>query len=233
MTDDQIIAYVDGELGPIDALRFERAMAADASLADAVRRHRALRARIGGHFAPVAEEPVPARLAAMLDPSANVVAFPPRTRRWFDSGRRYAAIAATLVIGLVVGQMLPRGSAGPVGERNGVLVARGALADALDGELASMPGAGGYRMGVSFVSRDRHYCRTFSGPAGAGLGCHGSEGWTLERFVAGDGAAGRGAYRQAGSASAEILGAAQDMMAGDPLDAADERRARDGGWRAP
>jgi len=40
MTEEQIIAYVDGELGPIDALRFERAMEADAALAEQVERHR-------------------------------------------------------------------------------------------------------------------------------------------------------------------------------------------------
>lgn len=233
MTEDQIIAYVDGELGPIVALRFERAMEADPALADAVQRHRALSDRIGGHFAPIAEEPVPARLAATLDRSGNIVAFPANPRRWFGSGGRYAAIAATLVVGLVVGQMLPRGPAAPMVDRNGAVVAQGALADALDSQLASAPGEGAYRVGVSFVSHDKHYCRTFSGAAGAGLGCHGVDGWTLKRFIAGSGSTGQGAYSQAGSESAEILGAAQEMMAGDPLDSAGERRARDGGWQAP
>jgi hypothetical protein len=231
MTEDQIIAYVDGELGPIEALRFERAMEADAALAAAVGRHRTLRDRIAGHFAPVAEEPVPARLAATLDPSSNVVAFPARPRRWSDAGGRYAAIAATLVAGLVLGQLLPRGPAAPIGERGGAIMAQGGLAAALDRDLAAAPGEGSYRIGVSFVSRDRRYCRTFSGDAGAGLGCHGPEGWTLVRFVAGTGGEGQGAYRQAGSASADMLEAAQAMMAGDPLDADGERRARDSGWR--
>jgi hypothetical protein len=112
-----------------------------------------------------------------------------------------------------------------------MIVAQGSLADTLDRDLAAAPGNSVYRVGVSFVSRDRRYCRTFSGSAGAGLGCHGSEGWMLERFVAGGGAEKQGAYRQAGSASADMLGSAQEMMAGDPLDADAERRARDGGWR--
>lgn len=140
MTEDQIIAYVDGELGPIEALRFERAMEADAALAAAVGRHRTLRDRIAGHFAPVAEEPIPARLAATLDPSSNVVAFPARPRRWSDAGGRYAAIAATLVAGLVLGQLLPRGPAAPIGERGGAIMAQGGLAAALDRDLAAAPG---------------------------------------------------------------------------------------------
>ena len=44
MTEEQIIAYVDGELGPLEALRFERAMAADPAIAAGVSRHRRLRA---------------------------------------------------------------------------------------------------------------------------------------------------------------------------------------------
>lgn len=230
MTEDQIIAYVDGELGPIEALRFERAMETDAALADAVRRHRALRRRVAGHFAPVADEPVPSRLAATLDHASNVVAFPSRPRRWWISGGRYAALAATLVVGLVVGQMLPQSPGGPVKLRDGMIVAEGSLAEALDKDLAATPGDAVYRVGVSFVSRDRRYCRTFRGSAGSGLGCHGPEGWMLERFVAG-GTEKPGAYLQAGSASADILGAAQEMMAGDPLDADAERNARDAGWR--
>lgn len=233
MTEEQIIAYVDGELSPIEALRFERAMAADTELVAAVERHRELRGWLTGHFAPVAAEPVPDRLAQILGGGSNVVAFPtrPPRRSFAFPGGRYAAIAATLVIGLVVGQMVPRETSGPVQVRGGTIMAQGALADALDKDLAATPGDSVYRVGVSFVSRDRRYCRTFSGSAGAGLGCRGPEGWALERFVAGGGAQAQGGYRQAASPSAEILGAAQEMMTGDPLDADAERQARDGGWQ--
>lgn len=237
MTEEQITAYVDGELSPIEALRFERAMEADEELAAAVARHRELRGWLTGHFAPVAAEPLPDRLTQMLGGDSNVVAFPARPpRRSFSfsgsfSGGRYAAIAATLVVGLVVGQMLPREASGPVQVRGGTILAQGLLADALDKDLAASPGDSIYRVGVSFVSRDRRYCRTFSGSAGAGLGCHGPDGWALERFVAGGGTQAQGGYRQAGSPSAEILGAAQEMMTGDPLDADAERQARDGGWQ--
>jgi hypothetical protein len=39
------------------------------------------------------------------------------------------------------------------------------------------------------------------------------------------------AYAQAGSADPDLMAAAQDMMAGAPLDAAGEARARARGWR--
>lgn len=235
MNEDQIIAYVDGELGPLDALRFERAMEADPSLAAEVGRQRALRDRIAGHFQPLAEAPPPAHLTALLDRSSNVAPLPAKRRRFGmeDAAIRYAAIAATLVIGLVVGQALPRGPVAPLGERDGAIVAQGELARALDMQLASAPREGPYRVGVSFVARDGRFCRTFSGADGAGIGCRGVDGWSLERFVGDRRPDAATVYRQAASPSAEILAAAQDMMAGDPLDGAGERQARDRGWRQP
>lgn len=229
MTEEQIIAYVDGELGPIEALRFERALEADPALAAQVERHRKLRTLIGGHFAPVAVEPLPAKLTALLD--SNVVAFPAKPKGgWFGQGGRYAAIAASLVAGLVAGQFLSLAPSGPIGEKGGAVVAQGDLARALDTQLASAE-SGPYRIGVSFRDGGQRYCRTFTGQAGAGIGCHGDGGWTLERFVAGAPGTATGPYRQAGTASADILAAAQDMMAGDPLDAAAERAAAARGWR--
>jgi len=44
MIEEQVIAYVDGEMGPIEALRFERSIAADPALAAEVERARKLMA---------------------------------------------------------------------------------------------------------------------------------------------------------------------------------------------
>jgi hypothetical protein len=232
MTPEQIIAYVDGELGPIELLRFERAMASDPAIAAEVERHRNLREAVAGHFALVADEPIPARLGSLLDRGDNVILFP-RTRRRipsFAQGGRYAALAATLVVGLLLGQMLPHGLSGPIGAQGGAIVAEGDLARALDSRLASSPQHGSTRIGVSFRTADNRYCRTFTGTGGNGIGCHGAQGWTVERFIAGAAGGEAGAYKQAASPSAEIMAAAQDMMAGAPLDAAQERQARARNW---
>lgn len=230
MTEDQIIAYVDGELGPLEALRFERAMEQDAALAAAVARHRRLRTLVTGHFAGIVDQPAPDRLRLVLDRDENVLSFPARPRPSLARPGGYAAIAATLVAGLVIGQLLPRAAPGPISERGGRIVADGALARSLDRQLASAQSPDAvYRIGISFRAADGRYCRSFEGALGAGLGCRGGDGWTLEQFVAGAPAA-LGDYRQASSPSARILTAAQDMMAGDPLDAQAERGARDTGW---
>ena len=230
MNEEQIIAYVDGELGPLEALRFERAMGEDTALAAAVGRHRRLREAVASHFAPVAAEPVPDHLRRLIDRDPKVIAFPARARGWRAGQGGYAALAATLVAGLILGQLLPRAMEGPVGERGGRLIAQGALASALDAQLASAQGPDApYRIGVSFRAGDGRYCRSFEGGAGAGLGCRSDQGWALERFIAGSPVRG-GDYRQAGASAAEIGAAAQEMMAGEPLDAEAERRARDAGW---
>ncbi len=231
-SEEQIIAYVDGELGPIEALRFERAIEADPGLAEQVARHRALRERIAQHFAPVTAEPVPARLTALLDRGPNVISFPKpqRPKPAKADFRRYGAIAATLVVGVIAGQLIPRAGGPAIVERHGAIIAEAGLARALDTQLASAGAGGPYAIGVSFRDSDGRYCRTFNG-AISGIGCHDGAAWQLRQLVTGDSDAGTTDYRQAGSTSPAILQAAQEMMAGAPLDAVQEKEARDKGWK--
>ena len=74
---EMLMAYADGVLDPLNAKRVERAIAADPALGEDVARHRRLKARLAEAYAPIGEEPVPDRLAAML--SSNVVPLSPRS----------------------------------------------------------------------------------------------------------------------------------------------------------
>ena len=221
--DEMLMAYADGELDPLAAKRVERAIAADPALAEAVAAHRALRARIGDAFAPTTEEPVPERLTALLQ-SAVVPIQPrpaPSRRRWVEA----AAIAATLVLGITVGN---RWQSAPVSVERGALVASGSLKRSLDVQLAA--NRGDTRIIASFRTASGQYCRVFNGAALDGIACREDGGWTLRRAESA-GRSGATEYRQAASADAALMAAAQDMMAGDPLDPAAEARARDLGWR--
>ena len=219
---EQLMAYADGELDPLSAKRIERAIAQDPALAAQVERHRDLRARIAGRFAPVAAEEVPDRLAALI--GAAPVALPvrrPIATRW----REAIAMAACLVIGVSVGLGWDRG---PVTTQGGRLYAAGPLATALDTQLASAAGA--VRVPVSFKDQAGRYCRVFSATAIDGIACHDATGWALRQTR--NGATGATTeYRQAGSSDAALMADAQALMAGDPLDATAERSARAGGWR--
>ncbi|MGN6375748.1 MAG: hypothetical protein ACTHMG_09350, partial [Sphingomonas sp.] len=91
---------------------------------------------------------------------------------------------------------------------------------------------GAVRIAVSFRDRKGAYCRVFSTAATDGIACRDAGGWALRRTQQGAGPdQNRGAYIQAGSTDPELMAAAQDMMAGQPLDAVGERAARAKGWR--
>lgn len=223
--DEKLMAYADGELDPLAARRVERAMADDPALTVAVESHRALRGQLGAAFAPVTDEPVPESLAAMLP--NNVAALVPRPtpppRRWLSG----LAIAASLVVGVALGTQW-QGVGGPVTANDGGLIATGDLARTLDTQLASASGT--TRVSVSFRDANGSYCRVFAAPALGGIACKDNRVWQLRQTRA-SGARQDTAYRQADSGEASLMAAAQKMMAGAPLDAAGEERARASGWR--
>jgi len=220
--DATLMAYADGELDALTAKRVERAIAADPALADVVAAHRALRDRLGQAFGTVAEEPVPARFAAMLTSNVTPIRAPaaPMPRRWIEG----LAVAASLVLAVAIGHQWQSGPVRVAGDR---VVASGSLGHALDTQLASA--SGDTRMLVSFRDDRGSYCRVFATAAVDGIACRDQGQWVL-RETRSPLHAGATDYRQAGSADAPLMASAQDMMKGDPLDAAAERRARDAGW---
>lgn len=241
---ETIAAYADGELGPEDAAKVEAAMAADPDLARQVEAHRRLRQTLTDHFASIADMPVPERLTAMLaakgNSSGNVVSLAavrearaeamPRARsapsRWAMGG----ALAASLALGVLIGgQLMPGG--GPIVSRDGQLVAGGHLDKALTTQLASAQDGAATRILISFRGRDGRYCRGFESGATAGIACRDDGRWLIERSQSAGPETPSGGYRQASSAAAGIMAAAQDMAAGPALDAAAEKAARDAEWQ--
>lgn len=244
---EEIMAYVDGELDEAARAKVTLAALSDLDLAEAIERERALRERLQGHFAAVTQEPVPPAWEAMIREAAAPVSAPapvidlaqvrrkkaeearaaqPRVplsqRKWFGG-----AIAAALVMGLFLGGQMMR-SEGLITAKGGALLASGDLAHALDRELAANDGP--TRMIATFRRGDGAVCRAFSGAAASGVACHGKDGWRLEHVMPGS-AAQDAPYRQAGSADGAVMAIAQDMAAGEPMDAAQEKAARDKGWR--
>jgi hypothetical protein len=231
--DDMLMAFVDGELDEIGRARVERALAADPALKARLEAQQRLRARLAAHYAPAIEEEVPERFRTMLEtPVVDLEAA--RARRARPLWQSAAALAATLVLGLALGRTLlvPGAPAsGPIAVEGGTMVAHGALAEALDSQLASAQAAdAATRIGVSFARGDGRLCRTFDSQAAAGVACRTDSGWQVMVTAAGSGGP-RGQYRQAGSENLLVQQAAQEMMAGEPFDDAAERRARDSGWR--
>lgn len=221
---ETLMAYADGELSPIEAKRVERAVAADPALAAAVERHRALGAQLRGVFAPIADAGVPPGVETLLRDSATVTPLAPR--RVSAAPKWLGAIAASLVIGLVVGQTLPRvASESGIAMEAGQMIARGDVARALDTQLASTQAADAQvRIGVTFRDTGGDLCRTFEHGAVGGIACSNGGDWRMARLYGGVEAQAT-EFRQAGSANAAMMVDAQTMMAGEPLDAAGEAAA--------
>lgn len=242
-TDDRLMAYADGELDAAGSALVEAAMAQDPALAQAVDRHRALRRQLQDALAPALDEPAPDRLLAMLRepaaPTDNVVAFaarpePARVRRW--SLPEWGAIAAALVVGIAVSQwafppaapMLQRGE-------DGALVAGQALSESLDRQLAGVAQETRVVIGISFRNAQGGYCRSFVAEAAqplAGLACRRDDGrWQVPVLMEAAPAAGAELQPAASAMPPALLAELDARIAGDPLDAAQEKAARAAGWR--
>lgn len=236
MTDDEkLMAYVDGELIPAEREAMERALAKDPTLREKLAEQERLKATLAAHYGPVAAEEVPEGLLAMLGAEtgrADVASLSAaREKRRRPSWRQLGTIAASLAVGLLAGQMVSLQRTGPLAVNDGALVAEGPLAEALDSQLASAQAHGAAtRIGVSFADRQGRFCRSFDAAAFAGLACREDQDWRVIMTAPAQGA-GEAQYRQAGSSV--ILQAAQEMMAGAPLDAEAERAAVEARWENP
>src|SRR5688500_6229218 len=156
----KLFAWLDGELDAAEAAKVEAEVAADPRLARMAEQHRAFEERVRGAFDTVAAEPVPERLAsAVRPPRASVVDFGAFRRARSERGSwlplpQWAAMAATLAIGIGLGTTLNSSDGGsPVEVRGGKMYAAASLDDALDKQLASAPAAGDVRVAMTF--RDR------------------------------------------------------------------------------
>jgi hypothetical protein len=139
-------------------------------------------------------------------------------------------MAACLVVGVLAGRMVVP-PPGPLVPRDGALVAHGELARALSTQLAAQDGP--VKVGLSFRAADGRYCRTFRDAPErlAGLACRRGDAWAAEVTAALAPAASPD-YRTAGSETPPaVLATVDRLIAGAPLDAAQERAARDRGWR--
>lgn len=260
--DEEVFAFVDGELPAEDMARIEAAMATDPQLALRVETQRALRRLLSGAHAGVMRETPPQALSAAVAAKpapatrpAEVIAFPgvqakgkarskdkakPREPRLPKppgaAGRGFPAwigLAACLVAGLVIGRMAAPPPATLSGANDPAPIAAGPLAQALNTQTSGQA-AGPVRVNLSFKTASGTYCRTFQAAGRApiaGVACRDPDTWRV-RAVSPAGPGPAGDYRMAGSETpAAILAAVDAMIAGPPLDAAGEAKARAARWK--
>lgn len=245
-SDEQLMAYADGELAGPERDAVERAMREDPAVAQAIARHRQLRGDVFAVFADVLDEPVPARLRQAAAPTVVALdaARAARTERnqrnenarasgWWQWGGMAASLAVGVLAGIGGWQAAHQDStSATVAATSQGMLAQGALAQALSHQLASSGNVSqAVAIGVTFQGKDGRYCRSFTLAAAAGLACREGNGWRIA--VLQDQARGApSAYRQAGAdVPPAVLDAIDERIAGEALDAAAERAAQQRGWR--
>jgi hypothetical protein len=251
LSDDILMAYVDGELSAEDRARVEAEMRTDADVARRVAEHQKLRNGLRAAFDGVLREPVSDRLlaaargerAAPVDTGVADFAAAAASRdakreararrQW--SWPEWGAMAASLLIGVIVARFSLRSpEAAPFVSQQGQLVAQGGLAEALTNQLAStQPPESAAQIGVTFRTKDGRFCRSFTtgeGEALAGLACREGNVWRIDTLARTD--ASLAEYRQAGSAlPVAVVSAIEQQIDGEPLDAASEARVKETGWQ--
>ena len=157
--------------------------------------------------------------------------------RW--NWREWSAIAATLVVGVLLGPYILRASQTlPFVSAGGRVVAIGSLERA----LLRQPSGGdeadgdGLAIGLSYRTNEGVYCRTFAMSRGpAGVACREWGEWVVE-VLARNPRARQGnaqeSYRQAGTAFPEaVRHAVEASIDGAPLTAAQEAELTQRNWR--
>lgn len=230
--EETLIAFADNELNAPERDAVERALADNASLRAKLAMHQRLRARLASAFDGALNEPVPAPLLAAAHGAPRntevVSLHERRARRW--SAPEWGAMAASLAAGFVLAFGLFSGDRPPFESRGGALVASGALARALETQLAADTNSD-VRIGLTFRSREGQYCRTFALAASntTGLACNDDGAWSVAMTAA---AAPTGEIRTAGAdMPLAVLAAVDAIIDGETLDANSEAAARDQGWR--
>lgn len=227
VSDEDLSAFADNELEGDRKAEVAAAIAADPELARTVEQHRALRARLGVHFSPIAEQEVPTRLTDMLQTRDRVVDLSAARQRKTvrASGIRWGWFAApALAASLALAVFLPRSGETPEG------YAPPDLSEVLDTQVAATGGQDvETRILLSFQRKNGQFCRAFSSGESSGIACRDNTGWALVEEADGTSSAGS-EFRQAGSSLADLLEQAQQMANGPALNAEAERAAMETDW---
>lgn len=240
ITDQLLMAYVDGELAPDLAALILSRLETEPDLLTRIEEHQRLRRQLSALYSPVMSEPLPPNLTALLTKEGAAAAIPLRRPVQSSSllnriGGAWAALpmAAALLVGVGVSEALHSGDT-ITRSRDGGLLAAGPLARSLEHDLAADKAGPGAKIMASFQDRDGRYCRVFQGAGPQdGVACKETGRWRVVAMAASAAAAQQQGYRQASSALAPSVAAAVDQLqSAGALTPEEERQARAGQWRA-
>jgi hypothetical protein len=230
ITEEQLMAYLDGGLPPDEASKVIMALSQDPDLRKLMEDELTVRHSVAVAFAPVIAQRVPDRLLRPFERPA-----PRAHSQWFScyfmqgwNVKTALPMAASLAIGLFLGgNLFSTSTSRPSG---GFASLNSAVVEALDEQMAAVQTPQDQvQIGISFTSLDGAVCRTYQDAAHAGIACRDGEQWQV-RLLAKVETGRAGVMQQANSAPALVMSAAQEMILGEPMDAQQEQAARNAGW---
>lgn len=234
--DEKFFAWLDGELGELEAAEMAARVASDPALAQLAQRHRAFEARLKQTFDSIAEAAVPEEVVSTIgDEQAQVVEFGAArsagmTGRW-TMAPQWMAMAATLLVGVFVGTMMAPDRGGrPIAVETDGIYAVGKLDRALDTRLAADPADDNLHIGWTFRDQSGAICRIFTQTGANGIACRKDDRWLI-RGLFGAPESGDGDYRMASGMDPQLAQLIDSTIAGEPFEAVQEEAARSRGWK--
>jgi hypothetical protein len=254
-SDETLMAYADGELDDATKLAVEEAMRRDGSIARRVARLRAARDEVFADQGPsggARARAAPNKVVQLASVRAQRVATQQAVRkaarrRW--GWPEWSALALVMVLGLAAGKFgLARWQPGWFGapavaptevvSRDGWLLAQGKLELILNQQMGgAAPSEGNVRVGLSFLSKEGGYCRSFTlvgvGQDLVGIACRAGEEWRVPVLVqSARPQPAMGAYRMAGTEMpTAVLEAIDQRIVGGMLDTRAEVEALRRNWQ--
>ena len=243
-TDEQLAAFLDGELAPAEMDALALALEADESLAARMERLGSANTAYLGAVGAIDDKPMKASLKAAMEtpPTAKVIAFKPRNIGTFVMEHR--AIAASLLCAAgVFGLMstMTRGAGDPLAPgADGTILANSPVYRMLEngktGEVVTISAGVSATPRLTSASDAGGFCRQFDllkgASASAAIACRDGDGWKTQ-VVAYGLPKPSGDFQTASAGKSEALEAFLDQrMTGAPMNAEEEAKLLAGGWKA-
>lgn len=236
--DEDVIAFVDGQLDGDALFAFQALLANEPALAERVAAHRWMARQVTAAYGPPPHDKEDDGLIARLGLSHKPVRALPDVHPFTSRRTRIriaavTALAASIALAIIAGPTALSSTSTLVRAPDGQPIASGMLAASLSNQLAGEPGK--VRIGLSFRT-DKGICRTFRSDRGvSGIGCREGDHWLVPMMMTENpqtGPASSTAYRLAsGDFSPAVMAEVDRRIRGEPLSPAEESRLRRRDWR--
>jgi negative regulator of sigma E activity len=246
-TDQELSAYLDGELAEDEACALEAALQADPGLREALARLQSVDAILSDTLGGLAEEPVPDHIAALIKSDtapeapveapakapAQLVSMAAWKTRW-SAWALPTSLAASLLFGMLIGAQILAPAGYGVDQRllAGPVVPGTNLHAALE-TTSSGESANGFVPALSFAS-ENGVCREVRAEAQRGLACRDDAGWTMLVVTPDGQPVGDAGYRTASAETSIVFDILADqLMTEAPMSAEVEAERIENRWRDP